>query len=159
MTTSISAGALKPNLFDVAVDSGHFSVFLKAAESVGLRDTLESGGPFTLFAPTDAAFDKFPATTLAKLLRPEHAPLLRTVLLFHFAPGVVPARRFAGTRIRAKSFEGGDLFIDGSDGIAVNRARVVAPDITATNGVIHGIDRVLWPKRPEADAPAAGTAG
>jgi uncharacterized surface protein with fasciclin (FAS1) repeats len=138
------------NLVDIARAAGGFASFLEAAEAAELLDTLQGPGPFTLFAPTDAAFAKFPAATLSKLMQADQKPLLRSIIAFHFAEGRVAAGRFAGKKIRAKSYEGGELLVDGSSGIVVNGARVVMPDLGAVNGVLHGVDKVLWPKQREA---------
>lgn len=155
MLTPTSKDSPALHIVGAAQSAGKFATFLMAAKSVGLTETLKRDGPFTLFAPTDKAFEQVPSSTLTKLRLPEHEALLRAVLLFHIAPGQVRAGRFAGSRIRAVSLQGGKLLIDGSDGIVVSGARVIAPDILASNGVIHGIDRVLWPKHALAEPVAA----
>lgn len=134
------------DLLDSAERTGRYSTFLSAVKLAGLEATLRSKGPFTLFAPQDEAFEKFPSATLDKLMAPDNRDLLVSVLGYHFAPGQVLAARFAGKRIAATSFEGSRLRIDGSDGLHVDGASVVEADVPASNGVLHGIDRVLWPK-------------
>ena len=147
-------GAPLRDLIDSAERTGRYSTFLSAVKLSGLEATLRSAGPFTLFAPQDEAFEKFPSTTLSKLLRPDNRELLVSVMGYHFAPGQVLAARFAGKRIAATSFEGRRLRIDGNDGLHVDGARGVEADVPASNGVMHGIDRVLWPKLARAAAAA-----
>jgi uncharacterized surface protein with fasciclin (FAS1) repeats len=138
-----------PSIVSAANQAGYhrFTDLLRAADHL---NTLQGGGPFTVFAPTDAAFDKFSAAALDRLIA-DHE-LLQLVMGYHFASGKVVAARFAGKRIRAVMHAGGDLIVDGRSGLRVNAARVVQPDIGAANGVIHGIDAVLWPVA--ATAPA-----
>ena len=129
-----------------AEQAGAFSTFLKALGDADLVKTLQDAQALTVFAPTDAAFDKLPSSMMKKLMQPEHKQLLRALLSYHVAEGQVGTRLLKGKRIRAKSFEGSLLLINGADGIVVSGARVTAPDIEASNGVIHGVDRVLCPK-------------
>lgn len=152
------AEKLETTLIDVAQSAGQFSTFLRAVAAGDLLDTLRTRGPFTLFAPTDDAFDLFPASTLRKLMTPAHKPLLQKVLSYHFANGKVLAARFEGKRVRATTLEGGDLRISGVDGLTVNGASVSLPDILASNGVLHGIDRVLWPAARPIQISAFGNA-
>ena len=142
------------DLVDAAKSTGRYATFLSALDVSGVEATLRGKGPFTLFAPQDEAFEKFPRETLDKLLRPDQRELLTAVLGYHFAPGQVLAGRFAGKRISAISFEGRKLRIDGGAGLSVNGARVVETDVMASNGVLHGIDRLLWPKFATAEAAA-----
>jgi uncharacterized surface protein with fasciclin (FAS1) repeats len=118
-----------------------FAATLRNSDHV--RD-LEEGGPFTLFAPTDEAFEKLSSAARDRLLGGDRA-LLREVIGFHFAKGQVLSTRFGGKHMRAVT-KSGDLTIDGRRGLRVNGANVVDPDIKAANGVMHGIDAVLWPK-------------
>lgn len=98
-----------------------------------------------MFAPSDAAFEKkFSPVALDKFLRRDPA-LLHIVLGYHIAAGKVAAARFADKRIRAIMQCGGDVVINGRDGLRVNTARVMKPDLLAGNGVVHGIDALLWP--------------
>jgi uncharacterized surface protein with fasciclin (FAS1) repeats len=148
------------DLADLADREGVFSTFLAAAASADMIGALRSAGPYTLFAPTDAAFAKFPPSTLAKLMRPANRALLVSILSYHIAPGAVRARSLAGKRYRAKSLEGRDLRIDGrGEVVTVNGAPLARPDRVASNGVLHGIDNVLWPKPSPARAAAAQESG
>jgi uncharacterized surface protein with fasciclin (FAS1) repeats len=135
------------DLVDVAGREKVFTAFLAAVAAAGMIDILRSAGPYTLFAPTDRAFAKFPASTLSKLMRPANRPLLSSVLGSHLAFGAAPSRMLAGKRYRARTLEGRDLRIDGRDEVlTVNGAPLSKPDIIASNGVLHGIEHVLWPK-------------
>lgn len=128
-------------------DRAGFHIFAGALRSSCHLEALEGEGPFTLFAPSDEAFQKFAPDTLHKLLHHD-ADLLATVLGYHFAIGQVAMSRFADKRIRAVMCAGGDVRVDGRSGVRVNAARMVKPDLGARNGVVHGIDGVLWPKQP-----------
>ncbi len=130
-------------------DRAGFHTFASALRSSDHFKALEGPGPFTMFAPSDAAFDRFSAAALDRLLK-EDRELLHVVLGYHFAAGKVASARLAGKRIRAVMQAGGDVIIDGRSGLRVNTARLVKPDLGAANGVVHGIDAVLWPREPAA---------
>lgn len=120
--------------------------FARALRAGPHSAVLNAGGPFTVFAPTDAAFAKFPKESLDRLLHGDGA-LMRTVIGYHFAAGKVRSAQFKGKRIRAVMYAGGDVIIDGRTGLRVNRAHLTVPDIRAGDCVlIHGIDGVLWPE-------------
>lgn len=144
--------APRHDLVDCIKNAGGYTTFLGLLDAAGLEATLRGSGPFTLFAPRDEAFEKFPKATMTKLLQRDHRDLLVSMLGYHFAPGQVLANRFAGKRIAATTFEGRRLRIDGTAGLRVDGARVVEADVLASNGVLHGIDRVLWPKAATAAA-------
>jgi uncharacterized surface protein with fasciclin (FAS1) repeats len=130
------------NIVEVASNAGGFSTLLKAAEVAGLVDTLSSGGPFTIFAPTDDAFSKVPSETLNALLaEPEK---LKGILLYHAVEGKVMSTDLSGT-MKVKTLQGQEITIDTSKGVKVNEANVVKADIEADNGVIHVIDNVILP--------------
>ena len=103
-------------------------------------------GPFTVFAPTDAAFKKLPKGTLASLLKPENKGKLVKILTYHVVPGKVMAADLAGKTTAVATVEGSRVHVNGKHGVRVNGARVVKADIVADNGVIHVIDKVLLPK-------------
>ena len=138
------------NLVEVAVGAGSFNTLVAAVKAAGLVETLQGAGPFTIFAPTDAAFAKLPAGTLDALLADKEA--LRRILTFH----VVPGRVVAGDIVRAngampRTVNGATVDVAVRDGkVYVNGAQVVSADVMASNGVIHVIDTVLIP----APAPA-----
>jgi uncharacterized surface protein with fasciclin (FAS1) repeats len=135
-------------------DRAGFHIFAAALRGSDHMKTLESAGPFTMFAPSDAAFKKFSAAALDKLLNDDPA-LLHAVLGYHFAAGKVASVRFAGKRIRAVMNAGGDVIIDGRDRLRVNGGYLVKPDLQASNGIVHGLDTVLWPRAPAAMASAS----
>ena len=134
-------------------DRAGFHTFASALRASDHLAKLESGKAFTVFAPSDEAFRKFSTAALDRLLH-EDRDLLNAVLGYHFAVGKVATARFDGKRIRAVMYAGGDAIIDGRSGLKVNAARIVKPDLGAANGVVHGIDTVLWP-REQASALAA----
>ena len=117
---------------------------LKAA---GLTDTLKGPGPFTVFAPTDAAFAKLPKATLAALLKPENKAKLTAILTYHVLKGEVKAAQVLKLKngTRGPTVEGATVTIHNRGGVRVNNARVIKTDIAADNGVIHVIDTVLMP--------------
>jgi len=109
-------------------------------------DTLKGEGPFTVFAPTDAAFEKLPAGTVEDLLKPENKAKLTAILTYHVVPGAVMASKVV-TLDSAKTVNGQSVSIKVNDGtVMVDNAKVVKADIEATNGVIHVIDSVILPR-------------
>lgn len=144
-----SAGGMdygdKGNIVQVAAKAGQFETLVAALKAAGLDATLEGEGPYTVFAPTDAAFGKLPDGTAETLLKPENQEKLKSVLLYHVVSGRVPAET-AMTLDSAKTVQGGEVRISTMDGkVMVNDATVVAADVEASNGVIHVIDTVLIP--------------
>ena len=129
----------------VAVASGNpdFSTLVAAIQAAGLVETLQGDGPFTVFAPTNAAFEALPAGLLEKLLLPENVAALTAILTYHVVPGkVMSADVTAGD---VASVEGSTIAITTDGGVKVNGANVVAVDVAASNGVIHVIDAVIVP--------------
>ncbi len=140
-----SARAAEADIVDTAVAAGDFKTLAAALQAAGLVETLKGPGPFTVFAPTDAAFAKLPAGTVDTLLEPGNKEQLVAILTYH----VVPAKLMAADVVKydaAKTVNGDQIKIDASaGGVKVNDANVTATDIVATNGVIHVIDTVLLP--------------
>lgn len=135
--------AAKSDIVDTAVGAGQFNTLAKALTAAGLIDTLKGPGPFTVFAPTDAAFAKIPADKLNALLADKAA--LTKVLTYHVVAGKVMAADVKSGK--TKTVQGQDLTIMvSSKGVRVNDATVTKTDILATNGVIHVIDQVVMPK-------------
>ena len=129
-----------------AVEAGQFNTLVAAVKAADLVDTLQSPGPFTVFAPTDAAFDKLPAGTVENLLKPENKAKLVEILTYHVVSGVVPASAVVGKKVNADSVQGSPIMIDGMDGVMLNgSAKVISADVKASNGVIHVIDTVILP--------------
>ena len=140
-TTSYAA-----DIVDTAVKAGQFNTLAAALKAGGLIETLKGPGPFTVFAPTDAAFAKLPAGTVDNLLKPENKAKLVQILTYHVVPGKIMSASLAGKKTDAKTIEGDDLAIDATmSGVTVNGAKVVSADVAADNGVIHVIDTVLLP--------------
>ncbi len=135
------------DIVDTAVNAGQFTTLAAALNAAGLVQTLKGPGPFTVFAPTDAAFNKLPPGTVADLLKPENKAKLVAVLTYHVVPGKVMSSSLAGKVTNAATVQGQSVKIDATmGGVMVDNARVTAADIQATNGVIHVIDTVIMPK-------------
>src|SRR3954469_5411999 len=133
------------DIVDTAVTAGQFKTLAAAINAAGLTQTLEGPGPFTVFAPTDAAFAKLPAGTLENLLKPENKAQLAAILTYHVVPGAVTAADVARLK-QAETVNGKmvDVKADGGS-VMINDAKVTAADVAASNGVIHVIDAVLSP--------------
>jgi len=143
-----NTAAADKNIVDTAVAAGQFKTLVSLVTKAGLADTLATGGPFTVFAPTDAAFAKVPQATLDALA--QNPDLLKSVLLYHVAPGKVAAADVVKLS-SAKTLEGRSVTIKVVDGaVYVDQAKVTTPDVMASNGVIHVIDSVLIPKAATA---------
>ena len=108
-------------------------------------DTLKGDGPFTVFAPTDAAFAALPDGTVETLLMPENKDKLTAILTYHVVPAKVMSSDIAGKKAQVMTVQGDRLSVDARNGVKVNGAKVTAADIAASNGVIHVIDKVLIP--------------
>lgn len=142
------------DIVDTAVKAGSFKTLVAAVKAAGLVDTLKGPGPFTVFAPTDAAFKKLPAGTVATLLKPENKAKLAAILTYHVVPGRVKAADLAGKRLSVATVQGQKVKIDGRNGVKVNGAKVVKADIVTDNGIIHVIDSVLLPPTAKTKAKA-----
>ncbi len=141
-----AAGAQTKDIVETAVAAGSFKTLAKALAAAGLVETLKGEGPFTVFAPTDAAFAKLPAGTTETLLKPENKAKLQRMLSYHVVPGSVSAAAVAKMS-SARTVSGDTVTIAAHDGgVMVNSANVVKADIAASNGIIHVIDTVLLPK-------------
>ena len=142
-----SAPSYEADIFDSADQAGQFKTLGGELKAGGLIETLKGPGPFTVFAPTDAAFAKLPAGTVDNLLKPENKAKLVQILTYHVVPGKIMSTSLAGKKTNAKTVEGDTLTIDASmGGVTVNGAKVVSADVAADNGVIHVIDTVVIPK-------------
>jgi len=156
-----SGNASQKNIIDTAVAAGNFKTLTEAVTAAGLVDTLSGPGPFTVFAPTDEAFAKVPKGVLDALMA--NKTLLTAVLTYHVVPGAVMSSDLKDG-MSVKTVEGSDVKIAISPaGVMVNNAKVIQPDIMASNGVIHVIDSVILPsaaaKVVAAVGSAAGAAG
>jgi uncharacterized surface protein with fasciclin (FAS1) repeats len=135
-----------PDIVDIASSNPDFSTLVAAVSAAGLVDTLKGDGPFTVFAPTNAAFAALPAGTVESLLLPENKAKLVAILTYHVVPGAVTSDQLAGKRMDVATVNGQTVHIDGRNGVKVNKSTVTTADIAASNGVIHVIDKVLLPK-------------
>lgn len=141
------AQAAEKDIVDTAVEAGQFKTLASALDAAGLVSTLKEPGPFTVFAPTDAAFAKLPAGTVEDLLKPENKEQLIDILTYHVIRGKVMAVDVVDVD-EAKAVNGKmiDVEVEGRS-VKVNDANVTATDIAASNGVIHVIDRVILPPK------------
>jgi uncharacterized surface protein with fasciclin (FAS1) repeats len=134
------------DIVDTAVAAGSFNTLAAALKAAGLVETLKGPGPFTVFAPTDAAFAKLPAGTLESLLKPENKAKLAGILTYHVVAGKVMAADVVKlTSAKTVNGQSVKIAVDGSK-VKVDGANVVKTDIVTSNGVIHVIDTVLLPK-------------
>lgn len=141
-TLSLAAlTAQAKDIVDTAVAAGQFKTLATALQAAGLVDTLKGPGPFTVFAPTDAAFAKLPKDQLDALLKDKAR--LTAVLTYHVVPGKVMAKDVQPGAV--KTVQGTALTLATAGGVTVNQARVTSADIVASNGVIHVIDSVVLP--------------
>jgi uncharacterized surface protein with fasciclin (FAS1) repeats len=135
----------EPTIVEVARSAGGFETLLAAVDAAGLTDTLAGPGPFTVFAPTDAAFAALPAGTVESLLEEENRDQLVSILTYHVVPGAVMSSDIAGQELAVATVNGQEVAIDATDGVTIDGATVVQADIEASNGVIHVIDQVILP--------------
>lgn len=156
-SATAAASGPKGNLVAAAMSSADHKTLVAAVKAAGLVDTLAGKGPFTVFAPTDAAFAKLPAGTVDTLLQPANRDQLRAVLTYHVVPGKVTAAELvetiqkSGGQATLKTVQGGELTasLSGSSVLISDAkggtARVVAADLVQSNGVIHVTDAVSLP--------------
>ena len=128
-----------------AVGAGSFTTLVAAVKAAGLVETLQGPGPFTVFAPTDAAFAKLPAGTVESLLEPGNKDKLVAILTYHVVPAKVLAADVVGLT-EAPTVNGQKIAVNTKDGVKVDGANVIQTDILCDNGVIHVIDAVILPK-------------
>ena len=146
LVLALTSMASAADIVDTAAAAGQFKTLVAAVKAAGLVDTLKGPGPFTVFAPTDAAFAKLPAGTVESLLKPENKARLQSILTYHVIPGKVMSRELVKLD-SAKTVEGGSIAVHTMNGgVMVDKAHVTTADITASNGVIHVIDTVLLPE-------------
>jgi uncharacterized surface protein with fasciclin (FAS1) repeats len=142
---SVNAGT-SMDIVDTAVKAGSFNTLVAAVKAADLVGTLKSEGPFTVFAPTDAAFAKLPPGTVQNLLKPENKSKLQDILTYHVVAGKVMAEDVIKIK-SAKTVNGQSLSINLDGGkVMVDTANVAKTDIVCSNGVIHVIDAVVLPQ-------------
>jgi len=129
-------------------NSDSFEILAAALEAAELSEVLSGEGPFTVFAPTDEAFEALPEGAVEQLLLPENKEVLIQVLTYHVVPGAVLSTELKTGAVA--TVEGSELAVEVSESVTVNNANVIAVDVTASNGVIHVIDSVILPPAPEA---------
>ena len=140
------------DIVDTAVSNGSFKTLATALTAAGLVDTLKGDGPFTVFAPNDEAFAKLPKGTVETLLKPENKGKLTDILTYHVVSGAVPAK-VAVTLKKANAVNKKTINVSKKDGgLFLNKSKVIATDIKASNGIIHVIDSVLLPPAKASQA-------
>jgi len=134
------------DVVDIAIGSSDHTTLVAAVKAAGLVETLKGDGPFTVFAPTNAAFEALPAGTVESLLTPEKKDDLSAILTYHVVSGLVMAADLSDGQ-KAKTVQGGELTVSIEDGkVMINGANVTAADLKGSNGVVHVIDAVLMPE-------------
>ncbi len=135
------------DVVDVAIGSTDHTTLVAAVTAAGLVETLKGAGPFTIFAPTNAAFAALPAGTVDGLLKPESKAALTKILTYHVVAGAVKAADLKDGQ-KIKTLQGQELTVSIKEGkVKINGANVTAADLIGTNGVVHVIDAVLMPKK------------
>jgi uncharacterized surface protein with fasciclin (FAS1) repeats len=142
LSVGLVFSAQAKDIVDTAVAAGNFKTLAAALTAAGLIDTLKGKGPFTVFAPTDAAFAKIPKADLDALLKDKAK--LTAVLTYHVVPGKVMAANVKAGKV--KTVQGSEITVATTGGVTVDGAKVSATDIVADNGVIHVIDTVIIPR-------------
>ncbi|MFC4992752.1 fasciclin domain-containing protein [Rubritalea tangerina] len=138
----------KPGIVEIAAGNSDFETLVAAVKAAGLVEALSGDGPFTVFAPTDAAFEKLPAGTLETLLKPENKGKLADILKYHVVAGKVMAKDVKPGEV--KTLQGGSFEVRTEGGnVMVGKAKVIKTDIVGKNGVIHVIDTVILPPEGE----------
>ncbi len=149
---TVAAGTI----VDVATANADFSTLVSALTAAELVEALKGEGPFTVFAPSNAAFAKLPAGTMEDLIKPENKEKLQGILKYHVVPGKVAAADAKGTTVELTTLQGAMVKVDGTgEMVKVGDATVSSADVAASNGVIHVIDTVIMPP-PAETTPAAG---
>ncbi len=146
LALSLSATAKAADIVDTVAAKPEFSILAKMIKQADLGATLKGKGPFTVFAPTDEAFKKWPEGELALFLNPAKKKHLVRLLKTHVISGAVASSDLAGKTTDAKNVEGTVLKVDGTDGVKIEKSKVTQADIKVDNGVIHVIDVPLLPK-------------
>ncbi|MFE4105092.1 fasciclin domain-containing protein [Almyronema epifaneia] len=144
--TTADPTATGNSLVDVAASDESFSTLVTAIEAAGLSDTLATGGPYTVFAPTNEAFEALPEGTLTALLQPENQEQLAQLLTYHVLPQEVTSAEVTSGEVPTVAGPPVSIMVDEAAGsVMVNNATVVQPDVEAENGVIHAVDQVILP--------------
>lgn len=159
LCAALASGQAQKDIVDTAVSAGNFKTLVRAVQAAGLVQALKGNQELTVFAPTDAAFEKLPKGTLDELLKPANRAKLQQILLFHVAQGRVASADLVSEKTRA-TVQGGTLLVGKSHGnVTVDGAAVTKADLACSNGIIHVIDEVLLPKNIVEKAELAGSFG
>lgn len=159
-TVEVGGAAMYPskNIVENAVNSNDHTTLVAAVKAAGLVETLQGKGPFTVFAPTNAAFDKLPAGTVDELLKEENKPMLTAVLTYHVVPGKLDSKKIAAAiksgngKAELTTVQGGKLWasMQGDKLVLTDEkggtSTVTIADVNQSNGVIHVVDTVVMPK-------------
>jgi uncharacterized surface protein with fasciclin (FAS1) repeats len=140
------------NIVETAIAAGNFTLFVAGIKAAGLTESLAADGPFTVFAPTDAAFRKLAARAYHELL--EDTWKLEAILNYHVVPGQVTAEDLKAGEVMTRHGTTLMSMPSSSSGLRINEARVVKADLVASNGIIHAIDAVLLPENWQLAAAA-----
>lgn len=132
------------NVTDLIGSNPSLSTLSSVINEADLSNTLGEGGPYTVFAPSDQAFAALPAETRERLLREENRPLLRQILTYHVVPGSLTANQLQPGQVQTQAGNSVNVQVDGQQ-VRVNEARVIQPDLQASNGVVHIVDRIILP--------------
>lgn len=145
--TEVMEPVAPKDIVDVAIGSPDHTTLVAAVTAAGLVETLKGAGPFTVFAPTNAAFSALPAGTVDGLLKPESKAALTNILTYHVVAGAVKAADLKDGQ-KIKTLQGEELTVSIKEGkVMINGANVTAADLAGSNGVVHVIDAVLMPKK------------
>lgn len=139
------------DIVNIASGADNLTTLVKAVQAAGLVETLQSEGPFTVFAPTDEAFAALPEGTLESLLMEENRDQLVKILTYHVVPGKVMSTDLEDGMM-AETVEGSSISVDLSNGVSIDNANVVTADIEADNGVVHIIDAVIMPSEESSSS-------
>ena len=144
VATAAFADGHSKDIADIASGNDNFDTLVAAVSAADLVDTLKDDGPFTVFAPTDAAFEALPEGTVEELLKPENKEQLISILTYHVVPGKVMSSDLTDG-MKAATVQGAEITVDIDGGAMVDEAKVIQADIEAENGIIHVIDKVIMP--------------
>ena len=146
-TTTMAPAPAAKDVVDIAIGSPDHTTLVQAVTAAGLVETLKGAGPFTVFAPTNAAFNALPAGTVDGLLKPESKDALTKILTYHVVSGSVKAADLKDGQ-KVKTLQGEELTVSIKDGkVMINGANVTTADLEGSNGVVHVIDAVLMPSK------------
>lgn len=143
-----AAVEVKKNIVEIAAGSEDFSTLVAAIKAADLVETLKGEGPFTVFAPTNTAFEQLPEGKVVELLKPENKEKLTEILTYHVVPKKIVSKDAAPMPLTTVQGSNATMKLDG-DAIMIDGARIIEADVMATNGVIHAIDKVIMPSEDD----------